>query len=73
MVAKLFQAKATTKIIVLNLGAVSAATFYVVKLPLCVVLSLFYKVWVTGTCLLYILFIKPYSFIHSGVCLTTGS
>ena len=45
MVAKLSQAKATTKILALNLGAVSSATVYVDKLPLCVVLSRFYKVW----------------------------
>jgi hypothetical protein len=72
MVAKLIQAKATTKIIALNLGAVSAATVYVDKLPLYVVLSLLYKVWADRH-LPSVYFIGPYSFIHSGVCLTTGS
>jgi hypothetical protein len=72
MVAKLIQAKATTKIIALNLGAVSPATVYVDKLPLYVVLSLFYKVWADRH-LPSVYFTEPYSFIHYGVCLTTGS
>jgi hypothetical protein len=72
MIAKLIQAKATTKIIALNLGAVNAATVYVDKLPLYVVLLLLYKVWADRH-LLSLYFMETYSFLHSGVCLTTGS
>jgi len=72
MVAKLIQAEATTKIITLNLGAVSAATVYVDKLPLYVVLSLLYKVWADRH-LPSVYFMETYSFIHSEVCPSTGS